>query len=77
MSNENKNTTPAATYEDKVKFIEEVIELTLKLDKLKGKMDKMRVEDSPYWDKYKESINDAWAALRLSAIKSVAITLQR
>ena len=73
MSKENQ--TPA-TYEDKIKFIEEAIELTFKLDKLKAKMDKMNVE-SPYWDKYKGSIDEAWGALRLAAIKSVAITLQR
>jgi hypothetical protein len=80
MSNENKNTTPAATYEDKVKFIEEAIEVGIKMDELMDKINKMNVKDSIErinWDSYKKSIWEAWGALRIASIKSASILLER
>lgn len=74
MSKENQ--TPA-TYEDKRDFIEEAIEIGIKMDELMDKINKMNVKDSVYWDSYKASIWEAWGALRIASIKSVSIMLER
>lgn len=77
MSKQNQTPAAPATYEDKRDFIEEAIELGIKMDKLVDKMNKMNVKDSLYWERYKESLMDAWAALRVASIKSVSIMLER
>lgn len=74
MSKENQ--TPA-TYEDKIDFIEEAIEIGIKMDELMDKINKMNVKDSVYWDSYKASITEAWGALRVASVKSISIMLER